>query len=270
MFQFYEGDSPLHRANPSVKLIATVACLGALTLVFDPFVPALVLLVALLAAKWSARIPLKAMAAGLFPFLLLGLGFFWMQVAFPRGDVASLVPIARVGPLTLYREGLFVGAALGLRVLCYAAFGLLFVATTDPTRLVLSLMQQLRLSPRFGYSLLTAYRFFPMYQTELQHVRAAHQVRGVEEGEGLFGRVNRLRRYAIPLLAGAVRRAEAVAVAMESRGFDGRRQRTYYHRVPLRLSDLWIGLGYLAVVGACLWLGRALGLLKVWDGALYF
>lgn len=260
----------LHRANPSVKLIATVVCLAVLTLVFDPFLPALILLIVLLAAKWSARIPLKAMGAGLVPFLLLAVGFFWMQVAFPRGDAASLTPMARLGPITLYRDGLFVGAALGMRVLCYAAFGLLFVATTDPTRLVLSLMQQLRLSPRFGYGLLTAYRFFPMYQSELQHVRAAHQVRGVEEGEGLLGRVNRLRRYAIPLLAGAVRRAEAIAVAMESRGFDGRRERSHYQRVPLHLSDLLIGLAYVGLVGACLWLGRTLGLLKVWDGALYF
>lgn len=269
VFELYEGNSPLHRMNPVVKLLVTAVSLVGLTLVFDPYVP-LALLIVVVACARAAGVPVGAMLRGLLPSGALALGFFWMQVAFPRGDPTGYTLLAHVGPVPVYRETLLRGLALGLRVLCYAAYGLLFVATTDPTRLVLSLIQNAGLSPRFGYSLLAAYRLFPLYQSELRTLRMAHQVRGVEEGAGVRGGLARLSRYAIPLLAGAVRRAERVAVAMESRGFTGRRERTYYLRVEIRPQDLALALAYLLVPLAVVAAARFLGVLEVWDGSLYF
>ncbi|MEX2356464.1 MAG: energy-coupling factor transporter transmembrane component T [Thermaerobacterales bacterium] len=270
MFSYYEHDSLLHRMNPAVKLAAVGLCLILLTVVFDPFVPLVLLVGITVAARLAGGVPPLAMVKGLLPFTVLAFGFFWMQVVFPRGDAGDYTLATQVGSVPIYLETVLRGAALGLRVLCYAAFALLFVATTDPTRLVLSLMQHARLSPRFGYSLLAAYRFFPLYHSEFMILRAAHQVRGAEEGQGLRGRVGRLRRYAIPLLAGAVRRAERVAIAMEARGFPGKTPRHYYTAVPIGAGDWLLGASLVAMTVGTALVAHRLGLLQLWDGSLYF
>ncbi|WP_423220214.1 CbiQ family ECF transporter T component [Cytobacillus praedii] len=46
-------------------------------------------------------------------------------------------------------------------------------------------------------------------------------------------------RYAIPLLANAIRKAERVAPAMESKGFTGETDRTHYHEMTNDRHD-WI------------------------------
>ena len=87
----------------------------------------------------------------------------------------------------------------------------------------------------------------PLVQEELENIRAAHQVRGAPAA----GPVARLRQtigYAIPLLAISVRRAERVALAMDSRGFGARPDRTYYRSTTLTRSDLIFALGAAAVL----------------------
>ncbi|WP_442852713.1 CbiQ family ECF transporter T component [Bacillus sp. J33] len=39
----------------------------------------------------------------------------------------------------------------------------------------------------------------------------------------IFGKISELKRYAVPLLAGAIRKAERTAMAMESKGFTGKK-----------------------------------------------
>jgi len=47
-----------------------------------------------------------------------------------------------------------------------------------------------------------------------------------------------MRRYAIPLLAGAVRKASRVAVAMDARAFGALPGRTYRRRMTVGRGDL--------------------------------
>ena len=268
MFQFYEGDSRLHRMNPGAKLAAVGICMVFLTFSFDPAVPGLLFLMVLGLSKGMAKIPLSAMIKGLLPFLVLGLGFLWMQAAFPRGTDGVLM--ISLGPIQIYREGLIRGAAMALRVLCYAAYALLFAATTDPTELILSMMQQFKLPPIFGYSILAAYRFFPMYQSEFQILREAHLVRGSAEGSGAGVALRRLKRYAIPLLAQAIRKAERVAIAMEAKGFTGSRSRQYYRVLKVRSGDWWMAAGLILMVPAVMLAAYRMNWLILWRGSLFF
>ncbi len=268
MFSYYEGQSVLHRMNPVLKLAGTGLSMIILTFSFDPFVPLALLVIILLVSLTLGKVPLAAMAKGLMPFMILAFGFFMMQVAFPRdagGDIAF-----RISRLIIYQESVVRGSALGLRVLAYAAYALLFVATTDPTALLLSLMQQTRLSPKYGYSILAAYRFFPLYQSEFTSLKEAHQVRGFSEKRSLKGKFEKLRRYAIPLLAQAIRKAERVAVAMEARGFTGEYDRTYYKIIEVRPIDWVLAIGLTSLVPLLIFVMHYFGLLLVWDGSLFF
>ena len=268
MFSFYEGDSLFHTMNPVAKLVAIGLSMIMLTVSFDPVVPGVLLVVVLVLACSYGKVPFLAMIKGLIPFLLLGFGFFWMQIAFARD--ASGPILLTLGPISVYQEAMIRGMALALRVLCYAAYALLFVATTDPSEFILSLMQQGKLPPVYGYSILAAYRFFPLYQSEYQILKEAHQVRGANEGQSFWGTIKKLKRYAIPLLAQAIRKAERVAIAMEAKGFTGKRERTYYRKLKVHLSDVIIASALILLVPGVMLFAHQYGWLIVWRGSVFF
>lgn len=268
MFNYYEGQSLLHQMNPVLKLGSIGISMIFLTFSFDPFVPLTLLIIMLTLSYWIGKVPLAAMLKGLLPFVLLAFGFFMMQVLFPRSTDDPV--FISMGRIMISQQAFFRGCALAFRVLAYAAYALLFVATTDPTELLLSLMQQTKLSPKYGYSMLAAYRFFPLYQSEFATLKEAHLVRGGRERKGLKGKGEQLYRYAIPLLAQAIRKAERVAIAMEARGFTGESGRNYFKKITVTPMDWVLALFLFALVPVVMVVMNHFQVLYVWDGSLFF
>lgn len=248
----------LARINPTAKLVANLIALTALVLVSDPLTP-LMMLSAALVAGWLGGALRPRHLTLMLPFALLAFGMFWVNAVWAR--VPGAVPFGHLGPFLFTDKGLLLGAALGLRVLAIAAFSVTFTAATDPTDLMLSLVQQLRLNPRYAYSVLAALRFLPTLESEFQIIRAAHRIRGAGS-ERWWAGPRRWHRYAIPLLAGGIRRAERVAIAMEARGFCPRATRTYYRTLRWRLRDTIFVLATAGVVAAILGISAALGWLN--------
>ena len=199
MFTYLAHASPLHRLNPTAKLLGLAVVAAGATLAFDPFIPGALALGLWLTAWGLGRIPWRQMLRRTVPLLLLPL-----PVALFTALYADLSPYPRPhilwqwGPWTLATEGIRVGIGLGLRVMTFVATSLLFVSTTDPTDFALSLIQNLKIPYRFGYGVLVAYRFLPLLRREYETIRMAHRVRGFAEGQGLRGLWHRTQRYAIP------------------------------------------------------------------------
>ena len=260
LFSYYETDSFLHRRNPSLKLLSLMVLMLAVTMAFDPWTPTVFFVGALAVQCFLGRVPLRSLARPLLFFFALGaLGFVSSNALFyappPGGSVAVLW---QRGALRVTVEGLRVGVSLTIRMMAIVVFSMIFVTTTDPTDLVLSLIQHARFPFRLGYGILVAYRFLPLWQTELGIIRAAHRIRGVGERTTLRGRWEQLRRYAVPLLASAIRKSERVAIAMDSKAFGALPRRTYYRQVRVTWLD-WIMLAgtIFATVAILLVLARA-------------
>lgn len=239
IFGFYMGDSFLHRRNPALKLLSVMVPVFAVTMAFDPWTPLAFFGVALLALRLLGRVPIRSIARPLaFFFALGGIGFLGSNAFFyaPTGD-QPLTTLWNVGSLRVTVEGIRVGVSLSVRMMAIVIYSIVFVTTTDPTDFVLSLIQQGRFPFRLGYGILVAYRFLPLWRSELDIIRAAHRIRGVGERMSIKGRWDQLRRYAVPLLASAIRKAERVAIAMESRAFGALPERTYYRRLRVGGAD---------------------------------
>lgn len=249
MFTYLEHASPLHRLNPSMKLLGmAVVALGA-TFTFDPFIPG-ALAVALWLTAWRlGRIPLRQMLRWSLPLVVLPLPLMVFTALYTD---LSRYPQPRIlwswGPWTLAVEGLWVALGIGLRVTTFLATSLLFIATTDPTDFAVSLAQNMRLPYRFAYGLLVSMRFLPLLRREFELIRLAHRVRGVEEARGLLGPIRRMRQYAVPLLASAIRKAERTALAMDAKAFGAYPQRTYYRQMPVRMRDVLFVLAWVVYV----------------------
>ena len=261
LFRYYSGDSFLHRLNPSIKLLAVVLVTVAITFVFDIPTPLTFLVAALVLTMLVGRIPPRFVVLSMAPFLLIALSFVFINVLFFQPGQAR-TPLFYVGPLLVSKEGVIAGVSVALRVLFLVSTSLLFVATTRPRDFVLSLVQQARLNYRLAYAVLAAFRFIPIFAEEYASIRAAAQVRGAGARSGLLGAVRSLRRDAVPLLAGAIRRSERLALAMDSRAFGAYPTRTYHRQLHVTRAD-WLFLGGVVLGSAALFVVLAsLGLLQ--------
>jgi len=266
LFSNYETSSPLGRWNPAAKAIAIMLVSLLLTIVFDPVTPLVILFLSILITLAFGRVSPLALLAGLAPAGVLAAGLVWTNFLFGHAEGQIWW---HWGPVNLSEASLAIGLALGLRVLCFASYSLLFLTTTEPSRFILSLVQHLRVPYRFGYAMLAVYRFLPMLGTEYLLIRGAQRIRGAPERRGIAGWAQQLVRYTIPLLAAALRRAERVAIAMETRALGSGMQRTYYRLVPVRAIDIVAAFALVGVNALVLAVSWKLGVLRIWRGQLY-
>jgi energy-coupling factor transport system permease protein len=229
----------LSTLNPLAKIAATAPAIVALLFVRDAATPAAflvlayaVMLAGLRPAARTAWILLLGLPAAM---VVIGLSFaIWADPA----RVDRSVVVLQVGAWTLYGGALEVGAASALRLGAIAALALVSGLSTTGADLARASVQHLRLPYRVGYTALAAFRFVPRFASELELIRRAHRVRGARGGPWPFGAVVRAAGYVVPLLAGAIRHAERVALAMDARAFGAFPTRTERHLVPLRRRDL--------------------------------
>ncbi|WP_407939806.1 energy-coupling factor transporter transmembrane component T [Microbacterium pygmaeum] len=237
----------LYGLNPLVKLLAPVPAMVLLVFVRDIATPsaflALSYAVLLVGVNFTRRLAAILLLAVPLGILLLGVGFsLWTDAA----QVDSTPVVAQLGAWTLYRGALEIGFASAFRIVAIIALALPAGLSTTGPDIVRSTVQQLRVPYRIGYTALAAFRFVPRFGHELEVIRQAHRVRGAHGGRGPFATAARWTGYIVPLLAGAIRHAERVALSMDARAFGAYPDRTERHLVPFRARDVVFAVLFLA------------------------
>jgi len=246
-FNYLKGDSFFHRMDPTWKLLWNFVLVGAVILNFDVLYATLWFLYIFLLAVFVARIPLKQYLRSISFFV--GIALFiavWHSIYYPWGGET----LFEWGPIRTTREGLIEGFAAFFRVLVIVSLSIIFTLTTEPGKMVESLIQVARVPYRLGYTMYATLRFIPLYENEAQVVLNAHQIRGVgETGKSLRSRIRLTWSMMVPLLVSGIRRAQAAAIAMDSRGFGAYETRTILHGIQVSRSDKMFVLVH-NVVGA--------------------
>lgn len=230
----------LHRLNPLSKIAAPLPAMALLLFTRDVATPLIFCVIALVLLLAGARLQGRAIV-----LLLVGVPVIVgvMSVSFGVWADASLVGdsavIAAVDPVRFTVGAWLIGLATALRLVAIVVLALIGGLTTTGPDLVRSLVQQLRVPYRLGYTALAAFRFVPRFGHELEVIRQAHRVRGISDGRGPIAWVARTAGYVVPLLAGAIRHAERVALAMDSRAFGAHPTRTERYTIAFRLRD-WL------------------------------
>ncbi|QKJ18153.1 energy-coupling factor transporter transmembrane component T family protein [Microbacterium hominis] len=243
----------LYRLNPLAKLAAPIPAMLLLVFVRDLATPAAFLALAYavmlvgISLTWRFAAVLLALPVGA---ALIGFGFsLWTDPS----QVDQSVVIWQLGGWTLYGGALEVGFATGLRLAAIVALTFIAGLSTTGPDLVRASVQQLRVPYRIGYTALAAFRFVPRFAHELDVIRQAHRVRGAHGGRGPFAATARWFGYVIPLLAGAIRHAERVALAMDSRAFGAFPDRTERHLVPFRARDVGFIVAFWLASASLFW-----------------
>jgi energy-coupling factor transport system permease protein len=251
----------LYGLNPLAKLAAPLPAMLLLIFVRDIATPvaflALAYLVLLVGARFTRRLAAVLFLALPLGALVLGFGFaLWTDAS----RVEQSVVVWQIGGWTLYGGAVEVGLATGLRLAAIVALTLIAGLSTTGADLVRASVQQLRVPYRIGYTALAAFRFVPRFRHELEVIRQAHRVRGSHGGGGPLSAIARWFGYVVPLMAGAIRHAERVALAMDSRAFGAYPDRTERHLVPYRARDTVFVLLFWAASAALFWFFHPWGL----------
>ena len=162
------------------------------------------------------------------------------------------VPIGIIVALNFaFTRDLRFSVGMGLRMSSMAAAAFLFFAVTDPME-VADLLTMMGAPPPVALAGMVAIRFIPVMVEDLRGSAAAQRSRGYRSDVG--GPVERIRRLApilIPALVLVVKRSQAVAESVESRGF-GRGRRSLYPDYRFRGVDLllvsWALIPWLAIL----------------------
>jgi energy-coupling factor transport system permease protein len=251
----------LNALNPLAKIAAPLPVMIALVFTRDLFVPAVLLVASLVlilaGARLRARTALLLVAATPVVIAVLALSFaVWVDPA--RVDSASAeasVTLVQLGDWRLTLGAFLIGLATALRVAAVVMLSLVTGVSTTGPELVRALVQNLRVPYRIGYTALAALRFVPRFGHELDVIRAAHRVRGMDHGRGPLAWFRRTIGLAIPLLASAIRHAERVALAMDARAFGAHPTRTERTISRWRVRDTVFVVAFWVAAAAIFWWG---------------
>jgi energy-coupling factor transport system permease protein len=232
------GHGWLTGINPAVKLGTVLLPLLAVIFVRDVQTPAIVAACACLAVmsghRATARAPLGALAV-----LVVGAWSTFLFGAMVRPDLAPGRMVINVGHLHVSDSALTIGLATTMRLLAIMALALLGSVGTTASGLASALVHQCRVPYRYAIGTLTTLRFLPAYRETLAALRTAHRARGVIDPPGPIGVARRTVRTFIPLLAGGIRHAERLSLAMDARGFGAHPTRTDRSPTRVRSRD-WV------------------------------
>ncbi|MBT2582144.1 energy-coupling factor transporter transmembrane component T [Planococcus sp. ISL-109] len=239
----------LHNMNPSMKFLAVTVSMLVLAFFFNPWTPLLFFLSVIALQLLFSRINWKLWLLFMLPFFFGAFGYLWTTLVF-GADTGGPI-LWSYGPIEITEQNWAHAWSLSLRVLAFSSLSLLFALTTDPVRFIQSLMQQWKLSPKLAYSLMVSYQFLPVLKAELEQIQQAHRLRGAEIDKHWWNRLLAMRRLFIPLLAGAVRKAERAAFAMEARGFTGEPRTAFYEQLTITRMDYVLTALFGIVLALC-------------------
>ncbi|MHB9146539.1 MAG: energy-coupling factor transporter transmembrane component T family protein [Symbiobacteriia bacterium] len=239
--QYVPGKSPVHRLDPRTKILGATVFVAVLFAAKG--IPGyLVVTVFALLAVVLAAIPLSYLLRGLRPLLFLLALTVVLQVFLTPGT-----PIWHWGPLVATREGLVQGIFLSYRLVLLVFVTSLLTLTTSPIALTDGLERLLNPFKRFGVPahelammMTIALRFIPTLLEEADKIMKAQMARGADfESGNPIQRARGLVPLLVPLFVGAFRRADELAMAMESRCYRGGEGRTRLKQ--LRFSQVDAG-----------------------------
>ncbi|MCD8357493.1 MAG: energy-coupling factor transporter transmembrane protein EcfT [Clostridia bacterium] len=213
----------LERINPFVKVVTILICGIILAFTKSWKLDIAVMVVCLAILVFGTRCKWSTLFKTFIPALLIAAAVFYSGLVFgkPDNSIDNIYSAATMGAALL----------MGSRILAYVSLGLMFILSSDQEEFVISLMQQGHVKPKFAYGVLAALNLLPTLQQEWKEVCLAYQVRGKKTGLLPIGPL-------FNTLVNSIRWSENVAMAMESKGFDGDGVRTFFVVTKVTAGDI--------------------------------
>ena len=239
--QYFPGNSVIHRLDPRTKLAAMIIYIA---MVFSVKTMALYAAVAvfLVALLLISRIPVSYVFKAVKPMRWLLVFMFIINM--------FLIKSGRVifswKFITLTVDGIEQAFFIVIRLVLLVCGTSLLTLTTTPISLtdglerIMSPLARIKFpAHELAMMMMIALRFIPTLLEEAERIMKAQAARGADfESGNIFKRAKNMIPILIPLFISAFRRADELAMAMESRCYTGGEGRTRMKVLKLAPRDL--------------------------------
>lgn len=251
--QFVAGNSVIHKLDPRTKIGMMILYIAMTFLVKEIWflsIPFIYLVLELILSGISLRYILNSLK----PIRFLLIVMFLLNLFFTKGEHIWLY----LGFWKLTGEAVLQSCFLSVRIILLVAGASMLTLTTSPIALtdgIEKLLAPLRVfhfpAHELAMMMTIALRFVPTLMEESEKIRNAQMSRGADfESGNIFKRVKSMIPILIPLFVSSFRKADELAIAMESRCYHGGEGRTRMHQLRFHLADLLAILITLAFVAA--------------------
>lgn len=238
--QYYPAKSCIHRLDPRVKIVSTLLFLISLFVQnsLPGYMAATVFLGFVIKAS---RVPLKFIVKGLKAVVMILMFTVVMQLFLTKGgDV-----LVDFWIFEITEKGLRTAVFMAVRLIYLIMGSSIMTFTTTPNGLTDGMESLLRPLNRFqvpvhevAMMMSIALRFIPLLLEETDKIMKAQIARGADlESGNLIQRTKAMVPILVPLFVSAFRRANDLAMAMESRCYNGGENRTKMKPLVYKTGD---------------------------------
>ena len=238
--QFLPGDSAIHRLDPRTKILLMIAYIVLVFVVKSLpvfLLPAMLLVLMFLFAK----VPASYLVSSVKPLRLLLVFMFLINLFFTPGETV----LWQWRFIVITKEALRQAFYFTIRLVLLVSGTSMLTLTTSPISLtdglerLLTPLKALRFPAHELAMMMTiALRFIPTLVEETERIQKAQMARGADfESGNLIQRAKSMIPILVPLFVSAFRRADELAMAMESRCYHGGEGRTRMRVLKLGLRD---------------------------------
>ena len=228
--------------DPRTKILA-VWLFTVLVFIVDKLAIIVVIALSFLVIRITFKMPFREIKH-LKTLSMLVIFLILLQILLGKGENYILKPIFPLSfPLlggmgSLKWDGLFTGLAIGCRLFALILILPLLASTTPPEKIAVGLAA-FGLNYRIAFIITTAFNLIPLFEEEGRVIMDAQKLRGMrsfEEGS-FFSRIKAYRGIVIPLMLGAMRKAQLAGIAMDSRAFGIYNKRTWIDWPVMKKRD---------------------------------
>jgi energy-coupling factor transport system permease protein len=255
---YYPEKSVIHKLDPRFKIVS-LAILMIATFLVDQSSLVILHSGAIFGAVLLSRVPVPMFLRGLRVFAILFLFTAVLHLFFTPGT--PVFKITTPVTVTITSEGISRGLLISWRLITVIALSSLLTYTTTPLSItrglesMLSPLKKVRFPVQdFSLMMMMAIRFIPVLTGETERVWKAQRSRGADPGKGgLKARSQVLVSVIVPVFTGLFRRADELAIALETRGYMPGQERSSMYPLSWGSRDSVAVMIVLLWTSALLW-----------------
>lgn len=245
--QYIPGESFVHKLDPRVKIMISLLFIIDLFLV-NNFEGYLFVLIFIIATVLISNLSFKYIYRGLKPIFAILLITAVLNIFMTSGKELAF----SWSFIKIYKEGLIIAALMIIRLVFLIMGTSVLTLTTSPIELTDGIEKLLNPFKKIGVPahelammMTIALRFIPTLMDETDKIMKAQMARGADfESGNLISRAKSLIPILVPLFISSFRRADELAMAMESRCYKGGDGRTRMKQLKIAKQDYIAGLAF--------------------------
>lgn len=240
--QYIPGESLLHRADPRIKIVLIFILMMVLFFI-ESIAGYLAFIMFTITMLVNTRVSMRYILKSVKPVLIILILTALLNIFTIPGEV-----IFQYKFISISQEGIIVAIKMAVRLVMLILIASVLTLTTTPMDLTDGLERLMKPLNRLkvpvheiAMMMSIALRFIPTLMEETEKIMKAQASRGADFDTGnIFERVKSFIPILVPLFVSSFKRADDLAMAMESRCYKGSHGRTRMKQMKLKSIDYYI------------------------------